>query len=130
MRGHETRPGLQAMGEDGARPTPGFAATITPHTPPSQAFPPSAVMEKAPGLLKLIRQIDMEPNKSKGAREAGQALHHQQTLVSHGNAPHCTVHESFCRSFLHPPQVFLTPVPLDTGLVSSLACESTFYAKA
>lgn len=107
------------MGEDEARPTPAFAATITPDVPPSKAFPPSAVMEKAPGLLKLIRSIDMEPNKSKGAREAGQ---HQQTLVSHGNTTHCTVHESLWRSFPHPPQVFPAPAPLDTGLVSSLVC--------
>lgn len=34
MRGHETRLGLQAVGEDGAQPTPGFAATVTPHVLP------------------------------------------------------------------------------------------------
>lgn len=64
----------------------------------------------------------MEPNKSKEARKAGQALRHQQTLVPHGNTTHCTVHESFWRSFPHPPQVFPAPVPLDTGLVSFLVC--------
>lgn len=100
MRGHETRPGLQAMGEDGAQPIPGFAATVTPHVPPFQGFSSLCLMEKAPGLSKLIRPIDMESNTSKGAREAGQALHHQKTLVSHGNTTHCTVHESFWRSFL------------------------------